>query len=133
MNLLLDTHVWIWSQRSPEKLGPLTVQALTSEVNRIRIASVSVLEAARLGAAGRIRFSAELSRWVRDSFDELAAESVPMTNDIAIEAYQLPEPFNKDPADRILVATARVSDCVLVTADERILQCGAVRTLDARK
>lgn len=133
MNLLLDTHVWIWSQRSPEKLGPLTVDALTSESNRNKIASISALEVARLDAAGRMRFSMGLSRWVQHSFEELAAESVPMTNEIAIEAYQLAEPIGKDPADRILVATARVLDCALVTADDRILRYRGVKSLDARK
>lgn len=132
MNLLLDTHVWIWSQESPEELGPRTSEALTDEAAQSSISAISTLEIARLVAVGSIRLSIPLSEWIRDSMAALAAENIPLTSDIALEAYGMPEPFHKDPADRILAATARVRNLTLVTADERILRYEGVQVLDAR-
>jgi PIN domain nuclease of toxin-antitoxin system len=65
--------------------------------------------------------------------EELAADSIPVTADVAMEAYALPEPFHEDPADRILVATARLGKLTLLTADARILSYEGVNALDARK
>ncbi len=55
-----------------------------------------------------------------------------VSHEIAAAAYSLPSGLHKDPADRILVATARLHDLTLLTADERILDYGDIRTLDAR-
>jgi PIN domain nuclease of toxin-antitoxin system len=132
LSLLLDTHVWIWSQESPAELGPRASAALTDEAEQNGVSAISALEIARLVAGGVIGLSIPLSDWVRDSMAALAADSVPLTADIALEAYHLPEPFHKDPADRILVATARLRGLTLVTADERILRYESVQTFDAR-
>lgn len=75
---------------------------------------------ARLVAARLLELKGSLDRWVRAAVD-------------SIEAYKLPGRFHKDPADRILVSTARMNDLTLVTADERMLAYRAVRTLDARR
>jgi PIN domain nuclease of toxin-antitoxin system len=66
------------------------------------------------------------------SLTELGAQSLPITHEIAAEAYTLPAPFHKDPVDRIRVAAARRHQLSLVTADERILRYAEVRSLDAR-
>lgn len=63
----------------------------------------------------------------------LAATTVAVTHDIAIEAYALPPPFHRDPADRLLVAAAHRHEVALVTADERILAYRHVQTQDARR
>lgn len=132
MNLLLDTHVWIWSQQSPEELGSEASGALVDEEGQNSVSAISALEVARLVAAGVIRLSIPLADWVRDSMAALGAQNLPLTRDIALEAYSLPEPFHKDPADRILVATARLHALTLVTADERMLRYEGVQALDAR-
>lgn len=67
-------------------------------------------------------------RWIRSRRE--ASTSITVS---PIEAYKLPGRFHKDPADRLLVATARINDLTLVSADERILAYRAVRTLDARR
>lgn len=61
--------------------------------------------------------------------DESAA---PLTHEIAVEAYRLPDPFHRDPADRLLVATARVMDLALMTTHDRILDYRHVQSVDAR-
>ncbi|MFM9197801.1 MAG: PIN domain-containing protein [Planctomycetia bacterium] len=63
----------------------------------------------------------------------MEARSIDVDHRVAIEAYKLPGRFHKDPADRMLVATARINDLTLVTADERILAYREVRSLDARR
>lgn len=133
MKLLLDTHVWIWSQQSPKQLGRRTARALVDDASTNVVCTVSTLELARLASTGVITLTVALQDWVEQSLAALAAESLPVTHEIAIEAYALPGAFHKDPADRLLVAAARREGLTLVTADERILAYSAVETLDARR
>jgi PIN domain nuclease of toxin-antitoxin system len=74
-----------------------------------------------------------LDEWVEKTLEDLRADALPVTNQIAIEAYRLPEPFHRDPADRQIVACARLHELTVATADERILGCKHVATVDARK
>ena len=133
MTLLLDTHVWIWSQGQPEKLGQRSVQALLTPQYTNTICTISTLELARLLAVGTISLAMPLRDWIEQSLRELAATTLPLTHEIAVEAYALPAAFHTDPADRILVAAARIHRLTLLTADERILDYPHVRTIDARR
>jgi PIN domain nuclease of toxin-antitoxin system len=133
VKLLLDTHVWIWSQEAPEKLGNEARRLLIDGKSTNYLATISVLELARLVAAGNILINKPLAVWIETAVDELHAEEVAMTREIAAEAYALPGEFHRDPADRILVATARREGLTLLTADDRILSYPHVRTLDARR
>jgi PIN domain nuclease of toxin-antitoxin system len=133
VKLLLDTHVWIWSQESPEKLGKEARRLLVDGKSTNHVATVSVLELARLVAAGDIFLNRPLPAWVETAVEELHAEELAMSREIAAEAYALPGEFHRDPADRILVATARRESLTLLTADARILSYPHVKTLDARR
>ena len=133
MSFLLDTHVWIWTQEQPDALGPASRALLEATAEELCVSAVSSLEIARLVAGGLVELKGSLDRWVRSAIDSLEARSIDVDHQIAIEAYKLPGRFHKDPADRLLVATARLRDLTLVTADERILAYRSVRTLDARK
>jgi PIN domain nuclease of toxin-antitoxin system len=133
LNLLLDTHVWIWSQECPEKIGPRTTAALLDEGNSIFLSTASTLEMSRMVALGRLTITMDLRAWVERSSRSMGAVTFPISHEIAIEAYRLPEPFQKDPADRLLVALARIHDAHLVTVDEPILGYRHARTLDARR
>ncbi|MDE0035187.1 MAG: type II toxin-antitoxin system VapC family toxin [Deltaproteobacteria bacterium] len=132
MNLLLDTHVWVWSQEQPEKLGPRARQALLDREHSNTICTISTLEIARLLTVGTLSLAIPLSTWIADSLRNLDATSVTVTHEIAAEAYTLPSAFHKDPADRILVATARIHQLILLTADERILKYPHVQAMDAQ-
>lgn len=133
MKLLLDTHVWIWSQNDPDQLGPQARRLLLAEQNVNHVCTVSTLELARLAALGAIDVSVTLRDWVGTALRALDARTVEVSHAIAIEAYSLPGAFHKDPADRLLVAAARCHTLTLLTADERILKYPNVRTRDARK
>jgi PIN domain nuclease of toxin-antitoxin system len=132
VNLLLDTHVWIWSQESPEKIGAATRDALVEPGNRIFLSTTSTLEIARLLSMRRVTLTLDLQAWVEESIRLLQADSLSISHAVAIEAYRLPDPFHRDPADRLLVATARVQGATLVTADDSILGYPHVATMDAR-
>ncbi|MGD9713882.1 MAG: type II toxin-antitoxin system VapC family toxin [Thermomicrobiales bacterium] len=131
MDVLLDTHVWLWTQAQPEKLGAKTQRLLTSPETRLHVSPVSTLEIARLVAGKLLAISVPLIQWVMDTLADLDAQTLPLTHDIAIAAYALKD-FHKDPADRQLVATAQVNGLTLLTADERILDSKKVRSFDAR-
>jgi len=133
LRLLLDTHVWVWSQEHPEKLGRRTGRLLVAAEHVNAVCPISSLEIARLVAVGEIALSVPLGRWIEDSLVELEAETVPITHEVALEAYALPGRFHQDPADRVLVAAARCHGLTVVTADERILDYPDVQSLDARR
>ena len=130
-SVLLDTHVWIWAQLEPERLGPATKSLLLKPESQLHVATISTLELARLAKFGHVELGLPVGKWIERAIELLGAESLPLTHDIAVESYSLPEPFHRDPADRILVATARKHALQLVTADERILQYPHVATLEA--
>jgi PIN domain nuclease of toxin-antitoxin system len=132
VGLLLDTHVWVWTQEAPENFGVSARARLLDPTQSLHVATISTLELARLHAHGRIGLAGSLRDWVDASLDLLTCDTVELSHSIAIEAYALPEPFHRDPADRILVATARVLGLTLLTADRRILDYPHVDTLDAR-
>jgi PIN domain nuclease of toxin-antitoxin system len=133
VSYLLDTHVWIWTQEQPETIGAKTRALLETTSDDLCVSAVSSLEIARLISGRLLELQGNLDRWVRTAIDSIEARSLDVDHRVAIEAYKLPGRFHKDPADRMLVATARIHGLTLVTADERILSSRAVRTLDARK
>ena len=133
MSLLLDTHVWIWSQEQPDRLGPEATHLLTDPQVPLYVSTVSTLEIARLVATGAIELTGTLISWVTATLDSLGCKTVEISHAIAAEAYALAPGFHKDPADRLLAATARLEHLTLLTADERILDYPHVATLDARR
>ncbi len=132
MSLLLDTHVWIWSQEAPRELGSRARELLVDPQQTLYVSPISTLEIARLVAGGTIQLSGTLREWVKDTLEALQGITVPVSHEIAAEAYSLPASFHKDPADRLLAATARRHQLTLITADERLLQYAHVNTQDAR-
>ena len=132
MILLLDTHVWIWSQETPEELGPGARAALLDGENSLFVSTASTLEMARLVALGRLSLTMDLRAWVERSIEILEAATIAISHEIAIEAYRLPEPFHRDPADRLLVATARILAARIVTVDDLILNYPHALSIDAR-
>jgi PIN domain nuclease of toxin-antitoxin system len=133
VNLLLDTHVWVWAIEAPERLGPKMRKVLLDPASPTAVCCVSTLEIARLVFGGDIVLQIPLTDWIISSLRDLRADSYPVTHEIAQEAYRLPDPFHKDPADRQLVACARLHSLQMATADDRILRWKHVASIDARK
>lgn len=133
MSLLLDTHVLVWSAASPEQLGKRTRQQLVDPEAKLFLSSITTLEIARLAALGQLALTMPVAHWCERARLALNATTIAVDDPIAIEAYALPGSFHPDPADRILVATARVHGLRIITADRRILAYRAARTMDAKK
>lgn len=131
MSLLLDTHVWIWSQVEPHRIGGKAMRRLEKAGERLFVATISSLEISRLIQVGLLELEGDLESWIEDSLEALQCNSIELSHQAAIGAYQLPGSFHKDPADRVLVAIAREHQLTLVTADERILNYRHVKTLNA--
>jgi len=133
MKLLLDTHVLVWAESMPERLGPETRTLLLDPANTLLVSPISTLEISRLIALSRINLRKSLMDWLSDARRHLAFEDAILSHHAAIDSYELPGDFHKDPADRMLVATARELHCLLVTADDLILNYPNVLTHDARR
>jgi PIN domain nuclease of toxin-antitoxin system len=133
VSYLLDTHIWIWSQENPEQLGQKSRRELT-DISRERfVSTISTLEIARLIHLGLLRLRHRFAEWKQFSLAELNAATLDLNHEIAWEAYNLPGRFHNDPADRVLVATARIANLTLITADDLILRYPHVKTLAAKR
>ena len=135
--LLLDTHAWVWlNTGDARKLGKKATQRMTRAAERgvLRLSVISVWELGLLHARGNIRFSLTLDEWVRAALATPGLSVTDLTTEIAVDASRLPGDLHPDPADRMLVATARQIDATLVTRDERLLRYageGWIKALNA--
>ena len=133
MSYLLDTHIWIWSQENPEQLGQKSRRELADIAQERFVSAISALEIARLIHLGLLRLRHRFAEWKQFSLEELNAATLDVSHEIAWEAYNLPGKFHNDPADRVLVATARIANLTLITADDLILRYPHVKTLSAKR
>jgi PIN domain nuclease of toxin-antitoxin system len=131
MKLLLDTHIWIWSFLEPHKVSSEVSQALSDPRNERYLASVSIWEAILLLEKKRIRFGRDFGEWFKASKEELNLIELPITWEIAHELRFTILRY-RDPGDRFLVATAKVHDLTLVTADERLMSVPGIQVLANR-
>lgn len=122
MTLLLDTHVIVWFRADPERLGRTARKTLRAPGTDIRISVVSSLEIAQLVFKGKVSLPCEVEGWMTESRRIFNCDETPLTTAIAQEAYRLPGSFHPDPADRLLVATARLHHWSILTGDRRILE-----------
>ena len=121
MKLLLDTHVWIWSVAQPEFVVGKARQALENAENPRWLSPISVWETLILMERGRITFTRDAPSLIREALRVSGALEASLTHEIAMESRRLLS-LHEDPADRFIVATARVLDLTLVTADRNILK-----------
>jgi PIN domain nuclease of toxin-antitoxin system len=128
LKLLLDTHIWLWTLLEPDRLGQLTLAELGKDTNELWLSPISTWEALTLNFKNRIRIPGDLTEWLAQATS--GTKEAPLTHQIALRARQLP--LHQDPADRMLAATAEILDLTLVTADERLLGLGTMRTMANR-
>ncbi len=135
--LLLDTHIWYWM--AEEKVDEVA-KGLPAIINRAAdegrtcVSAISAWELGLLVAKGRIRLAVDLTEWIAGSTGPRGVRLLDVTADIAVASTRLPGRIHGDPADRIIIATARDLGATLVTRDERILdygRAGYLRVLNA--
>lgn len=125
--VLLDTHIWIWVLTGDKclELSPcLKIINEAAIVSKLRISAISVWEVGMLEAKGRIRFETDCMNWIDRALGAPGISMVPLLPEISISSSRLPGNFHGDPADRIIVATARHIGATLITKDKRILAYG---------
>jgi len=131
--ILLDTHVWIWLLNGDNQVNNKKILFYINQAAkeaRLRVSAISIWEIGMLEAKGRIRFSADCLDWVNQALSAPGISLVPLTPEIAIASTRLPGEFHGDPADRIIVATARKLSVCLVSKDSKILTYGKEKYLD---
>ena len=128
MKLLLDTHIWLWSALEPARLSKRVKIALEDRDNELWLSPMSVWETFVLARKKRIVLQATPEQWVRRALHDLPVREAPMTHEVAIQS-ELLRRGHQDPADRFIVATARVYELTLVTSDKRLLKSRHVPVL----
>ena len=126
---LLDTHIWVWWALGDAALGGRTEWLDFQPTDSLGVSVFSIWEIAKLVQKGRLKLPFDVPTWIDKALTETAVEVLPISKHIAIDANNLPEAFHQDPADQIIVATARALNCELLTVDGRILQYPHVKTI----
>lgn len=103
------------------QLRPASRHLIDSEADAVLISAITLWEVAKLVQLGRLSLSVPLDSWVEQALAYPKVQVAPLSPAIAIGSSTLPQPFHKDPADEIIVATARVLNCPLLTYDGKIL------------
>lgn len=128
--IILDTHILVWWIQNDPQLTPYHRECIAQErSNELGICTISLIEMARLVSAGRIILPIPIAQWFESSLAQEGVTLISITPAIAIEAQALPGDFHKDPADRIIVATARLSDASIMTMDRKILNYPYVQAI----
>lgn len=120
--ILLDTHVWVWWVHQDDRLSTKAKSFISQhETRHIGVSAISCWEIAKLVEHGRLRLPMPTDQWLHAALAYPGVKLLELTPDIAADACSLPGSFHRDPADQIIVATARHHGCELVTMDQRIL------------
>ncbi len=128
--IVLDTHIWVWWIHGDPRLTQEYhdyIQGL--EAQGLGISAISCWEVAKLVERGRLVLPNLVDEWLDRALAYPGMRLLELTPRICVESTQLPGNFHRDPADQIIVATAIVYNCPLVTMDNKILSYQYVQTL----
>ena len=119
--IVLDTHIWIWWVHGDPALAAADRDFLDdSEQTGLAVSAISCWEVAKLVEYGRLILPSPVSDWLRQALDYPGVRLIELSPRICVESTELPGTFHRDPADQIIVATARVLDAPLFTVDSKI-------------
>ena len=120
--ILLDTHAWLWWLGDSESLSHAASSAIDEAIrgSGVAVSTISTWEIALLIARGRLKIRIPVGEWVATSEAIENLSFVSPSNSIMLESVALPGDFHSDPADRVIVATARVGGMPVVTKDTKL-------------
>lgn len=132
MKLLLDTHVLLWWLGGDDRLSGTIRRAIgrAGPDAPLWVSDITLWEIATLASLGRIELDLPLRDWLERATAPPLVRRIGITPSVAAEVAALPSDFHRDPADRVLVASARVLGAKLATADRTIVAAGVVSTLE---
>ena len=128
MSVLLDTHVWVWWLTPGSPLSARERAALDAQAERreLFLSAISLWEAQMLHAKKRLELPLEFGEWLEQAADERMLSIVPLDVAVVVALNALPRSFHGDPADRLIVATARSRGLPLATRDKAIRRSRSV-------
>ena len=128
--IVIDTHIWLWWVHDSGQLSKAQVEAIqANELGVIGVSAISCWEIAKLVQYRRLELPCPLGQWFEQALSYPGMRLLELSPEIAVESTRLPGEFHRDPADQIIVATARLYNCPLVTSDSRLLQYPHVQVI----
>jgi PIN domain nuclease of toxin-antitoxin system len=129
--IVLDTHIWVWWVDGSVSLTANQRHHIeANETAGLGVSVMSCWEIAKLVELRKLELRCTISEWLEQALSYPGVRLLYLTPRIAVESTQLPGPFHRDPADQIIVATARIRSCPILTADARILRYPHVKALE---
>ena len=122
MKYLLDTHTWVWWNMRPQNLSRKITKLIenTDGYDELLLSAISPWEFSKLLEKGKIGISCNPEEWINTALEMTKLRFVHLTPIIAYRSTVLPKPFHDDPADQIIVASARHHHALLITKDRRL-------------
>ena len=124
---LLDTHLWLWFQEGDrDRIEPALIEEIDrwQRQGKVFVSDASVWEIALLVARRRILLSTAPEDWMRTGTEDGGFRLLELSTEVLVESTRLPGELHRDPADRMLLATAMVHDLTLVTRDKAMVRYG---------
>jgi PIN domain nuclease of toxin-antitoxin system len=131
MKYLLDTHAWVWWNMNPAQLSR-KVRNLIADVDtygELLLSAISPWELCKLIEKKRLTIACDPEEWIKIALDMPKLRLVPLTPAIAYKSTVLPEGFHDDPADQIIVASAREENAIIISKDQRIRNYKLVKSI----
>ena len=128
--ILLDTHIWVWWTHGVDRLSDAQKRIVeANEIDTIGVSAISCWEIAKLVERGRLDLDCDLDEWFAKAMSYDGVRLLELTPQIAALSTRLPQPFHNDPADQVIVATAMIHRCRLVTSDQKLIAYAHVDTV----
>ena len=131
MPIVLDTHAWVWWVAEDGRLSEPARDAIDSSLaeGTLWLSSISIWEVAKKVEEGQLTLDRTLEDWLDLALEPAGVKTVPLCRSVLVESCRLPDALPGDPADQMIVATARSQGAVLITRDAKLREYRHVRTL----
>jgi PIN domain nuclease of toxin-antitoxin system len=130
--IVLDTHIWIWwASENPKLKAEYSELIRSMQIDGIGVSAISCWEVSMLHSKNRLHLDQPVLQWIENALSRPYTILLPLSPRIAVESNTLVSDDLTDPADRLIVATAKVYDCPLATFDNKIRRYSDVQLLDS--
>ena len=131
MPIVLDTHAWIWWATADRRLSRRARASIDKALTRndVYLSVFSIWEMAKKVEKGQLALDRPLEEWLDAATAAEGFQIADVTRAVLVDSCRLPQPFHGDPADQIIVATARSLSATLITRDARLRDYAHVRTV----